>query len=72
MSPEDSRARTRFLIISLLRLMGALMVMFGIVIASERIASLPPALGYALIAAGFLDLLLVPRLLARRWRSPDP
>ena len=66
----DARARTRFFTIGLVRLGGALMVMFGIVIASGKLAGVPVAAGYAIVVLGFLDLALFPRLLAKAWRSP--
>ena len=72
MTPEqkDAQARNRFFALGLLRVAGAVMVMFGIVIASGRWEPLPIALGYALVVLGFLDLALLPRFLARRWRTP--
>lgn len=70
---EPDPARTRFAILSLLRLVAGLLVLAGIVIANGRIAAIPvdlaQPLGIALAVVGFADLLLVVPLLARRWRS---
>lgn len=63
-------ARTRFLILSLLRLGGAVLVMFGLAIAAGRLATVPPAAGIVMVVIGALDFALVPLLLARRWRTP--
>lgn len=66
----DDVARTRFLALAAVRIGGALLVMFGIVVASGNAAA-PPPLGWAMVVAGFLVLGVVTRRLARRWRSPD-
>ncbi|MBS0502715.1 MAG: hypothetical protein JSS55_02730 [Proteobacteria bacterium] len=66
----DDPARKRFLAISLLRLSGAVLVMFGLVIAAGRFESLPRLAGIVMVVVGALDFALVPLLLARRWRTP--
>lgn len=66
----DTLARNRFLAISLLRLGGAVLVLFGMVAASGRIAALPPFAGILMVVIGAADFALVPVLLARRWRTP--
>lgn len=72
MTPEqkEAQARNRYFVISLMRLAGAAMAIAGIVITAGRFENLPKALGYVLVVAGLLDLALVPRLLARKWRTP--
>lgn len=72
MTPEqkDAQARNRFFALALLRLAGAVMVMFGIVIVAGNRDWGPVWAGYALVVLGFLDLALLPRMLARRWRTP--
>jgi hypothetical protein len=72
MTPEqlDAQARNRFLLLSLLRIGGAVLVLLGVVIAYGRVAAVPPVAGYVLVAAGFLDLAILPRWLGRRWRTP--
>ncbi|WP_414901606.1 hypothetical protein ACMT1E_00845 [Sphingomonas flavalba] len=67
---RDAQARTRYFALSLVRLSGAVLVLIGIVVTSGRVESLPAVAGYALIGAGLLDMVLFPRLLARRWRTP--
>lgn len=67
---RDAQARNRYFALSLVRLSGAVLVLIGIVVTSGRVESLPAIAGYALIVAGLLDMLLFPRLLARRWRTP--
>lgn len=63
-------ARARYLVISLVRLASAAQVLLGMAIIGGRLG-LPYAVGAALVLAGVLEFFLVPRLLVRRWRSPD-
>jgi hypothetical protein len=67
---DDDKARNRFLAISLLRLAGALLVMFGLVIAAGRLPDVPRIVGIIAVLVGAADFALVPLLLARRWRTP--
>lgn len=66
----DDPARSRFFILSLLRMSGAVLVMLGLVIAAGRFPAIPKAAGIAIVLAGAIDFALVPLLLARRWRTP--
>jgi len=66
----DDLARRRFLLLAAVRIAGALLVMFGIVVASGNAAA-PTEAGWVMVVAGFLILGVVTRRLARRWRSPD-
>ena len=70
MSQPDP-ARARFFIITLVRWSGVALVMLGLLIARRRI-DLPVEAGYALLVIGVFDALVVPTLLARRWKSPPP
>ncbi|MFC3173165.1 hypothetical protein ACFOD9_02750 [Novosphingobium bradum] len=75
-SPPDNQtakdpAKARFIAISLVRLSGALLVLFGLMITERRV-DLPWALGVVLTVAGFFDVFVMPKLLARRWRTPRP
>jgi len=67
---DDSQARNRFLAISLLRLAGALLILFGLVIAAGRLPDVPRLVGIIAVLVGALDFALVPLMLARRWRTP--
>lgn len=67
---DDSQARNRFLAISLLRLAGALLILFGLAIAAGRLPDVPRLVGIIAVLVGALDFALVPLMLARRWRTP--
>lgn len=70
MSTSDvDPARSRFFKIQAVRLAGVACVILGMMIASQRI-EWPEWLGYLLIANGLLDVLVIPTLLARKWRTP--
>lgn len=68
-------AAGRFAAIQLVRLAGVAMMLAGILVLSGRsplLGNLPDLAGYLMLAAGLIAVFLVPTLLARRWRSPDP
>lgn len=62
----EDQAKARFVTLSALRLLGALLVLLGILITQQRFA-VPEFVGYILIAFGLFDVFLAPTLLARRW-----
>lgn len=70
MSGSSDPARGRFFILQLVRLVGVAMVLSGLAITQGAI-DLPPAVGVLLVAAGFVEVFFIPRLLARQWKSPD-
>ncbi|HET9630628.1 MAG TPA: hypothetical protein VFP14_14220 [Novosphingobium sp.] len=67
--PPKDPAKARFFAIGLIRLSGALMVLFGLLITERRV-DLPWILGVMLTVFGFFDVFVMPKLLARRWRTP--
>lgn len=73
--PAPDRAGARFALLQVLRLSGALLVLFGAVTLARRYPALdaiPDVAAYAIIAVGLADFFVMPLLLARRWRSPRP
>lgn len=71
--PAPDPARARFAAIQLVRLVGVVLVLLGVLVQAGRIEALawvPRWAGYVLIAAGLADTFVMPMLLARRWRSP--
>ncbi len=72
--PAKDPAKARFLAIVLIRWTGVGLVMLGLLITTGRVV-LPPelrqVLGPALVLFGLFDALIMPTLLARRWKSPD-
>jgi hypothetical protein len=68
---DDDFARRRLLIMHMMRWTGVVLVMIGLLGINGRIA-IPRAAAYILLAVGLSDALIVPTILARRWRSPRP
>ncbi|MBS0474917.1 MAG: hypothetical protein JSR28_07180 [Proteobacteria bacterium] len=68
MSQPDP-ARQRFIALQLMRLSGAVFALLGLLIVARRV-DMPIAAGYAFLVVGFVDLFVVPLLLAKRWKSP--
>ena len=67
---SDDPAKSRFFIISIARLMGAITVIVGLCIFIGLIAA-PKAVGVVLILLGFADFVFIPRFLSAQWRTPD-
>lgn len=68
---DDDTARKRFMVMNLVRFTGVGIAGFGAAITVGAVA-LPEAVGYLLIAAGAIDALVVPIVLARSWKTPGP
>ncbi|WP_334185749.1 hypothetical protein [Novosphingobium sp.] len=72
MSEQDSAqdpAKTRFAIIQLVRIFGVACVIAGMAIGANKF-DLPLWVGYLLIINGLIDVFVVPKVLARKWRTP--
>ncbi|HWW65483.1 MAG TPA: hypothetical protein VNZ43_12030 [Sphingomonadaceae bacterium] len=74
MTPEERNrlATVRFTILSALRASGVVLMLIGMWIWHGDIVRTGgwPALGLPIFVVGFAESLLLPRILARRWRSP--
>jgi hypothetical protein len=68
--PAKDPAKARFLVISLFRWFGVALVLIGILISAGRI-DLPVLIGPVLILLGLFEAFVMPRNLARKWKSPE-
>jgi hypothetical protein len=68
---SDDPAKARFFALQAIRISGVAITVVGALIIAHKI-DLPQEAGYALFVVGALDALFMPRLLARRWKSPPP
>jgi hypothetical protein len=68
-APRDP-AQARYLVLTLLRLSGVALIVVGLLVINRRI-DLPEMAGYAFLAVGVADALVMPVMLARRWKSPS-
>lgn len=70
----DALARKRFFALAAMRLMGALFIIAGFLLirGAWAIAGQPADrwIGVAVVLVGVFDFAVMPRILARRWRSP--
>lgn len=74
---REKAARTRFFAIGLFRLSGALILAFGLAVAMENFGWVTGQkariMGVIVATVGFIQMMLVPRLLLRAWTTtPRP
>ncbi|MCT8001800.1 hypothetical protein NZL82_07885 [Sphingomonas sanguinis] len=69
MTEDVARARRRWFVIVLVRLIGVAGAVFGVVLASRGVAWPHKALGAAIVVAALAMIAIVPAGLAHRWRS---
>lgn len=72
MTEAERRARSRFFVIGAVRLAGAITIALAVAIAYGRIEGIPQAAGYALLAVGIIEMIVVPQIMVARWRTPPP
>lgn len=81
LDPQDaaraSAARARFLAISLFRLSGVFILLFGVLIMLQHYdwvrGDKAKWMGFIVSCVGFIQTIVVPRLLLRAWATPrDP
>ena len=75
MNPSDeSLAKKRFVAIASVRLMGAIFIIAGFILirGAFELAGQPTDrwIGVAVVLVGVFDFAIMPKILARRWRSP--
>jgi hypothetical protein len=67
---NDADARARFFVIGATRLVGAVIVLAGLLGVAGKLA-IPEIAAYGFILFGLFDMFVVPQVLARKWRTPD-
>jgi hypothetical protein len=75
MTGERDPAFARWLALQGVRFAGVVTILLGIIIEAGRLPfgpDVPRWFGYALAAIGLIEVFALPRLLARRWKSPEP
>ena len=66
----EARARTGFIIITMMRFGGVAMVMLGFAIV-RGVIDLPYAVGAIIAVLGFIEIFFLPRFIARRFKAGD-
>lgn len=67
---EEEIARKRFLVLTLLRFSGVILMLIGMANMVARTVEPADLIGGIIFLVGFLDSLILPRFFARKWRSP--
>lgn len=70
MTEQDTTARNRWLTLTLTRLAGSAGAVFGVVLLGRAQTMGPKILGVAIVLSALAMIAIVPRSLARRWRTP--
>ena len=68
MAATRDPARLGFFILQFMRVSGVAFAVFGAAILAGKL-HLPVVVGYGLVVLGAIEALLLPALLARRWKS---
>jgi len=71
---RDALAKRRFFALASMRVVGAIFVLagFGLIRGAWAVAGQPADrwVGVAVVLFGLFDFAIMPKILARRWRSP--
>jgi hypothetical protein len=67
---EPDPARSRFMILNLIRLGGVAVAFLGVAIIAKRLVEPAEIIGGVLLLIAAIDVLVVPVLLSKRWRTP--
>lgn len=70
MTDPDAQARNRYFVLVATRLGGSAGALLGLLLIARSDATLPKVIGTALVLSALLMIAIVPRALARRWRTP--
>ncbi|TNE37759.1 MAG: hypothetical protein EP321_03810 [Sphingomonadales bacterium] len=73
---REQAAKQRFIALSLFRLSGIVILVFGFLIMLQQFdfvsGQKAKIMGAIIASAGMFQTIIVPRLLSRAWRTPNP
>lgn len=73
--PTRDPAMGRYFALQAVRASGAVLVLLGVLVQAGKgpgpLAALPPLAGIVMALAGLWDFFFLPRIVARRWRTPE-
>ncbi|MEI9851064.1 MAG: hypothetical protein WDN24_09725 [Sphingomonas sp.] len=72
MSPTDAQARNRYYAMAGVNIVATAGAVFGLVIAGRSTSWEFTVLGSAIILSSLYMMAVVPRAMARRWKTPAP
>lgn len=66
----EAKAKSRFIMISMMQLGGAMMVVAGLAVL-QGVLPLPMWTAYLLLVMGLFELFVIPQMLAKIWNTND-
>jgi hypothetical protein len=66
----EAQAKLRFFIIGFVRLMGAMLIAFGLAIIARGFLDIPKPAGFVFFGFGLFEFMVLPVILSRKWKSP--
>jgi hypothetical protein len=70
MSEDIDPARARFFTLGMIRLFGVVSAFLGVAVIAKRWIEPAEVIGGILLLNGAIDVLVIPTLLAKKWRTP--
>jgi hypothetical protein len=70
MTEDTDPARTRFFKLGMIRLIGVASAFLGVAVIAKRWIEPAEIIGGILLLNGAIDVLVIPTLLAKKWRTP--
>lgn len=67
-TPDEARARSRYIAINAMRVGGVVMILLGLAVSQGKFA-LPQWTAYLLIGLGMVEAFVMPLVFSRMWRS---
>jgi uncharacterized membrane protein YdcZ (DUF606 family) len=67
----EEQAKRRFFLLAGIRLSGVVIAFFGIAVVMKRLIEPADIIGTALIVIGAFEVMVLPTLLLRSWRSKE-
>jgi hypothetical protein len=69
----EDQAKQRFMVLNLVRFVGLIFVIFGVVLMSGKLEIADgPMVGSILLVFGAIEFFIVPVLIKRIWNTPNP
>lgn len=72
MNDAEKLARTRYFVMTSINLVATIGAVFGLVLAAKAQSWPQQILGGAIVLSGLYVMAVVPRALAKIWRTPQP
>lgn len=70
MTDPDTLARQRYYTMMAVEIAGVAAAVFGLYLAGRSVDMLPRLIGGGIVLSSLLMIAIVPRSMARRWRTP--